>query len=176
MSISGEHMVKPDKSRYVWLYLPSKVDKDRWQTLADKAQIPLSKFCISIIEERLAEEEEFKPSRELAKEIDTLKAENKNLRDDLRQKAIVLERYESELKKYRSQSFIGEDYAGVRRYSKEIIDLLKSCDHADSYRILENLGIDLRESDLVKAVSRQLEELEAYGLIKNEGRSWKWIG
>ena len=169
-------MVKPDKSRYVWLYLPSKADKDRWQALADKAQTPLSKFCISIIEERLAEEEEFKPRRELSQEMETLKAENKNLRDDLHQKAIVMERYEGELKKYRSQSFLGEDYAGVRRYNKEIVDLLKSRGQADSYRILEDLGIDPRESDLVKAVSRQLEELEAYGMVKTDGRTWRWIG
>lgn len=74
MPLSGEHLVKPDKSRYVWLYLPSKVDKDRWQALADKAQIPLSKFCISIIEERLAEENEFKPRRELSRKMETLKA------------------------------------------------------------------------------------------------------
>lgn len=176
MPRSGEKLVKPDKSRYVWLYLPSKADKDRWQALADKAQTPLSKFCISIIEERLAEESEFKPRRELSKEMESLKAENKTLRDDTRQKAIVLERYEGELKKYRSQPFLGEDYAGVRRFSKEIVDLLKSRGQADSYRILEDLGIDPRESELVKAVSRQLEELEAYGIVKTDGRSWQWIG
>jgi len=169
-------VVKPDKSRYVWLYLPSKADKERWQALADAVQNPLSTFCISIIEERLAEEDEFKPRREIAKEIETLKAENKSLREDLRQKVIVIERYEGELKKFRSQAFLGEDYAGVRRYSKEIVDLLKSSGRVDSYRILETLGIDPREGDLVKAVSRQLEELEAYGMVKTDGRSWQWIG
>jgi hypothetical protein len=168
-------LVKPDKSRYVWLYLPSKADKERWQAIADKARSPLSTFCISIIEERLAEEEEFKPRREMAREMEALKAENKALRDDLRQKDIVLERYEVDLKKYRSQSFLNDDYHGVRRYSKEIVDLLKSRGQADSYKILEVLGIDPRESELVKAVSKQLEELEGFGFIKSDGRSWKWI-
>lgn len=168
-------MVKPDKSRYVWLYLPSKADKERWQAEADKVHSPLSNFCISIIEERLAEEEVFKPRREMAREMDALKAENKALRDDLRQKSIVIERYEGELKKFRSQSFTNDDYAGVRRYNKEIVDLLKSRGQADSYKILEALGIDPRESELVKAVSRQLEELEGFGFIKSDGRSWKWI-
>lgn len=168
-------MVKPDKSRYVWLYLPSKADKERWQAVANKAKSPLSTFCISIIEERLAEEEEFKPLRELSRDNEALKAENKALRDDLRQKAIVIERYEADLRKYRSQSFLNEDYRGVRPYSKEIIDLLKSCGQADSYKILEALGIDPRESELVRAVSTQLQELEGFGFIKAEGRSWKWI-
>lgn len=169
-------MVKPDRSRYVWLYLPSKADKERWQALAEKARTPLSTFCISIIEERLAEEEEFKPRRELASDMESLKAENKTLRDDLRQKEIVLERYEGELRRYRSQPFQEEDYKGMRRYSRELVEILKKRGSADSYRLLEALGIDPRESELVKAVSKQLEELEGYKLIKADGRSWLWIG
>ena len=169
-------MVKPDKSRYVWLYLPSKADKERWQALADKATTPLSTFCISIIEERLAEEDEFKPRCEMTREMESLKSENKDLRDDLRQKEIVLERYEAELKRYRSQPFMEEDYKGVRRYSKDLVEILKACGSVDSYRLLEKLGIDPRESELVKAVSKQLEELEDYKLVKSDGKSWKWIG
>jgi hypothetical protein len=46
----------------------------------------------------------------------------------------------------------------------------------DSYRLLEALGIDPRESELVKAVSKQLEELEGYGMIKAEAKGWRWIG
>ena len=44
--------------------------------------------------------------------------------------------------------------------------ILKGRGQVDSYRLLEALGIDPRESELVKAVSKQLEELEAYGIIK----------
>ena len=169
-------MVKPDKSRYVWLYLPSKADKERWQAMADQAKTPLSKFCIELIESTLAENEEFKPRREIVLEMAGLKNEIKVLRDDLRQKSIVLDRYEGELKRYRSQAFTQDDYKGVRRYSREIVDLLKARGKADSYKILEVLGIDPRESDLVKAVSMQLEELEGYGMVKADGRSWQWIG
>jgi hypothetical protein len=46
----------------------------------------------------------------------------------------------------------------------------------DSYGILEALGIDLKDSELVKAISRQLEDLEDYGLIASTPRGWKWIG
>ncbi len=169
-------MVKPDKSRYVWLYLPSKADKERWQAQADKACTPLSKWAIEIIESTLAENEEFKPRREIMHELEVLKKENKALRDDIRQKSIVMERYEGELQKHRSQSFLSEDYQGMRRYNKEIVDLLKSRGQADSYKILETLGIDPRESELVLAVSKQLEELEAFGFVETDGRSWQWIG
>ncbi|MCJ7444074.1 MAG: hypothetical protein MUO26_06025 [Methanotrichaceae archaeon] len=169
-------VVKPDKARYVWLYLPSKADKDRWQALANKAGTPLSTFCTSIIEERLAEEAEFKPRRELAKELEEIRIENKTLREDLHQKTIVLERYEVELKRYRSAAFLQEDFQGTRRYSRELVELLKAKRSIDSYSLLEALNIDPRESDIVKAVSRQLEELEEYGMVKPEGRGWKWIG
>lgn len=160
----------------MWLYLPSKADKERWQAKADKARAPLSKWAIEIIESTLAENEEFKPRREIMLELEALKKENKALRDDVRQKSIVMERYEGELKKYRSQSFLTNDYLGMRPYNKEIVYLLKSRGQADSYKILEALGIDPRESELVRAVSKQLEELEAFGFIETDGRSWKWIG
>jgi Cdc6-like AAA superfamily ATPase len=63
-----------------------KSDGRHWQI---KLKTPLSTFCISIIEERLAEEEEFKPRRELTKEIEGLRSEMKSLRNDLNQKEIV---------------------------------------------------------------------------------------
>jgi hypothetical protein len=176
ISISGDLLVKPDKSRYVWLYLPSKADKERWQTEADKAKTPLSKFCIEIIESTLAENDEFKPRREMAKELDGLKGENKALQGDIRQKTIVIDRYEAELKRYRSEAFLDGGYQGVRRYPKELVEVLKARGSVDNYRLLEDLEIDPKQSDLVKAVSLQLEELEEYGMIKADGRGWRWIG
>jgi hypothetical protein len=169
-------LVKPDKSRYVWLYLPSKADKERWQSEAEKAKIPLSKFCIELIESTLAENDEFKPRSEMAKELDALKRENKALHDDLRQKAIVIDRYEAELKRFRSEAFLDKGYQGVRRYPRELVEVLKARGSVDNYRLLEDLEINPKESDLVKAVSNQLEELEEYGMIKAEGRGWRWIG
>jgi hypothetical protein len=131
---------------------------------------------IEIVESTLAENEEFQPRREMVKELESLRNETRSLRDELRQNNIVLERYEAELKRFRSQAFLEEDYQGMRRYSKEIVDIFKARGQVDSYRLLEELGIDPRESDLVKAVSKQLEELEGYGMIKQYGRGWKWMG
>jgi hypothetical protein len=167
---------RPDPTRYTYVYHPSRPHKERWEKLAAKAHTSLSKFIIGIVDGVVDEEEEFKPRREAVREMESLKAENKSLRDDLKQKEIVLERYETELKRYRSQSFLEEDYQGRRRYSKELVEILKGRGFADSYRLLEVLGIDPRESDLVKAVSMQLEELEGYGMIKPEGKGWRWIG
>jgi hypothetical protein len=169
-------MVMPDKSRYVYLYLPSAEDKTRWDKLAKDAGVPLSKFVIEVFESALAENSDFKPRGELVKEIGKLRSENKELRDDVKQKKIVLEKYENELKRYRSEAFLDDQFNGVRKYSTRIIDILKRGVTIDSYKLLEELGIDLKDTELVSAVSSQLEELESYGLVTNTSRGWRWIG
>jgi len=167
-------LVKPDKSRYVYLYLPSQADKARWEKLAEDAKTPLSKFIIEIVESALSEDAVLKPRGELMKEISGLAQENKELRDELRLKNVVIDRYEDELKRYRSAAFLDSDFDGVRKHQKELVDLLKKGGTYDSYRILEALGIKPTDSDLVKAVSSQLEDLEAYGMIESTSKGWKW--
>jgi len=169
-------MVKPDKSRYVWLYLPSQSDKARWSGLAERAKVPLSRFIIEIVENALAEESDLKPRGEIVKELSKLKEETKRMADDLRIKNIVLEKYENELKRYRSEPFLINEFQGTRKYSKELITLLKQHDTLDSYRILEALGINPEEADLVKGVSTELEALENYGLVVSTKRGWRWVG
>ena len=168
-------MVMPDKSRYVYVYLPSLEDKKRWEKLAEEAKVPLSKFVIEMVEDSLAESE-FKPRAEMTKELGKLRADNKQLRDELKLKNIVLEKYETELKRYRSEAFLEDKFDGVRKYNKEIIANLKRGGVVDSYSLLEQLGINQKDSDLVKAVSKQLEDLETYGLIASTPRGWGWVG
>lgn len=168
-------MVMPDKSRYVYLYLPSAEDKARWDSLAKEAGVPLSKFVIEVVESALAENSDFKPRGELVKEIGKLRTENKELRDDLKQKKVVIAKYETDLKRYRSEAFLDDQYKGVRKYSKQILEILRRGVTVDSYKLLEELDIDPKDSDLVSAVSKQLEELEGYGLVANTSRGWRWI-
>jgi hypothetical protein len=164
----------PDKSRYVYLYLPSQSDKERWEKLAKEAKAPLSKFIIEIVESTLSEDADYKTRGELVKEISGLRQENKGLRDELRLKNVVIERYEEELKRYRSAAFLKEGFDGVRKYHMELVDLLKRGGTYDSYRILDALGINPTDSDLIKAISSQLEDLEAYGMIESTSKGWKW--
>jgi septal ring factor EnvC (AmiA/AmiB activator) len=168
-------VVKPDKSRYIWLYCRSKAQKDEWQALAGKANTPLSVWCTSIIEERIAEDEDHRPRHKIVKELESLKADNKALRDDLRQKEVVLQRYEAELRRYRAEPFQTEAFKGVRTFSKELVDILKARGSVGSYQILELLGIRPDEPQAIKAVSKQLEELEKFNLVKADGKGWQWI-
>ncbi len=168
-------MVKPDRSRYIWLYCKSKAQKEQWQAIAKKADTPLSTWCASIIEERIAEEDGLIPRHKIAKELESLKAENKTLREDLRQKEVVLQRYEVELRRYRAEPFQEDQFHGMRTYSRELVDILKARGHVGSYQILELLGIAPGEAEAIKAVSKQLEELEKFNLIKADGKGWQWI-
>lgn len=169
-------MVKPDRSRYIWVYANSKAQKEQWQALANKAKTPLSAWCVSIIEERIAEEDGGQPRRKLIKDMETLKAENKALRDDLRQKEVVLQRYEAELRRYRSEPFQADQFQGVRPYSREIVEILKARGHVGSYQILELLGVAPGEAEAIKSVSKQLEELGKFNLVKADGKGWQWTG
>jgi hypothetical protein len=169
-------LVKPDKSRYVYLYLPSAAEKAKWEKLANEAGVPLTKFVIEIVQDALSEDIEVRPRGELTKEITALRKEIKGLRDELKLKTIVLDKYESELKRYRSAAFLENSFEGTRKHSKELLDLLKRGEIMDSYKILESLGIDLRDSELVKAISKQLEDLEAYGIIASTPKGWRWVG
>jgi hypothetical protein len=142
--------------------------------LAKEAKTPLSKFIIEIVESTISEDIDFKPRGELVKEISGLRQENKEIHDELRLKNVVIERYEEELKRYRSAAFLEKGFEGVRKYHRELVDLLKRGGTYDSYRILDALGIKPTESDLVKAISSQLEDLEAYGMIESTSKGWKW--
>ncbi|WP_316967063.1 hypothetical protein [Candidatus Methanocrinis natronophilus] len=153
-------MVEPDKSLYVYVYLPFAEDKKRWDNLASEAEVPLSKFVIEIVENALADEAEIKPRAEFVKQLGSLRDEIRNLQEELKPKNIVLDKYENELKRYRTAAFVEDDFEGARKYSRELIKILKRCDLVDNYRLFEELGIDPREADLVKAVSTELENLE----------------
>lgn len=168
-------MVKPDRSRYIWVYANSKAQKDQWQALADKAKTPLSAWCVSIIEERISEDEGARPRHKITKELESLKEEVKILREDLRQKEVVLQRYEAELRRYRAEPFKDDQFKGIRPYSRELVEILKKRGHVGSYQILELLGITPGEAEVIKAVSKQLEELEKFNLIKADGKGWQWI-
>jgi oligoendopeptidase F len=88
----------------------------------------------------------------------------------------LAENLDNELKRYRAQPFLEEAFEGVRRFDKDLIELLKKGGSYTQEQILAHLNIDPSDVKLVKAVDKQLETLEAYGLVEYKGRGWKWTG
>lgn len=166
------------KERSIYVYLPSHKMVKAWKKRAKKQGASISKFVIEHVENSLQQEEDptFKPRGELVKKISELRAEMKELKEDNRQKRIVIERQENELRRYRAEPFLEEGFASVRKYDRELIEILKKRGVVDSEELLRELGIDPRDSELVKAVSQQLENLEAYGLVTATKRGWRGEG
>jgi hypothetical protein len=163
----------PDKTRYTYVYHPSRPHKERWEKLAAKAHTSLSKYIISIVDEVIDEKDE--PAPRHVRELDGLKNEIKSLREDLQRKNIIIERYEDELKRYRAEPWTASDFAGSRRLSEDLVRVLKTRGSMDKFQLLEVLGIDLRETDLIKAISGQLETLEVFGMVKAEKDNLRWV-
>jgi len=88
---------------------------------------------------------------------------------------LALERVENELERYRAEPFLEESFKGIRRYDRRLIELLKKGDTVDSDHLLRLLKISPRDTPLVKAITKQLENLEAYGLAEKTLRGWRWV-
>jgi len=166
------------KERSIYVYLPSHEMVRDWKKQAKKQGVSISKFVIEHVENSLQQEEDpsYSSRGELVNELCKLKDELKDLKSDNRQKKVVIDRLENELRRYRSEVFLEEGFEGVRTYDKELVGILKQREVIDDGGLLRELNIDPRESDLVKAVSKQLENLEAYGLVAFTRRGWRWIG
>lgn len=166
------------KQRAIYVYLPSIEQKERWQRYAEKQGISISKFVIEYVENSLRQEEEpgYKSRGELWKETNELRQQVKELEKKNRLLELVVDRLEQELRKYRAKPFLEEEFEGVRTYEKELIKVLRSRTVVTDDQILSQLGIDPSEYDAIKAISKQLENLGAYGLVRHSSRGWKWIG
>jgi len=166
-------MGRPEKERYIYLYAVSVEEKARYEDLAKQAGVPLSKFLLSLIEEGLARKNEAGSKIKLVEERRALADENKRLRDETKVKNLMLEKYESEIRRLRSADFLSNDFKGRRHHDPELIASLKRGPVHDR-KLMEILNISDPED--VKALSRQLEDLEAYGIIAKGSSGWRWLG
>lgn len=167
------------KDRTVYVYLPSFGMLEDWKKRARAAKTSLSKFIIERVEDSIRKEEDeegYLSRLELIRRLKKAEDELKELIKENRMLRKLVENQEKELKRYRSEPFLAKRFEGIRRYDKELIQLLKSGKSYNAEEILLRLDIDHSNTDLVKAISNQLEVLEAYGLVEYSGRGWRWKG
>jgi hypothetical protein len=170
--------------RAIYVYLPTVDMAQEWKSLADKARISISKFVTEHVENSLKQEQErsrYASRAELLKQIKERDDEIARLKQEVKLLKMLSENLDNELKKYRAQPFLAESstaskFEGVREYDKELIELLKKTGHIDNDSLLKELGIRPKDLDLVKAIRKQLRNLEAYGLVSSTARGWKWLG
>jgi hypothetical protein len=86
-----------------------------------------------------------------------------------------LEIMQAEVYKQRFADFEQVDALGMHSYDRALVDMLKRGKVLDFQEILGGLGIDPRDSQAVKLVSNQLEELKRFGLIRESAHGWRWL-
>ncbi len=166
------------RDRSVYVYVPSVQILQDWKGKAKKSRIPLSKFVLEHVNNSLRQEEgeeTYKPRAELIEELRKKDEEIQKITRENEILRLALERVETELRRYRAEPFLDENFRGTRKYDKKLIELLKKGEDVDSDHLLRLLRVSPKDTDLVKAVSKQLENLEAYGLIQKTRRGWRWM-
>ncbi len=99
-----------------------------WKARAKKSKVSISQFVYEHVTNSLRQEdgeESYKPRAEL---IDELHHKDEALKKLTRENEITnlaLERVESELRRYRSEPFLQENFRGIRKYDLKLIELLK---------------------------------------------------
>jgi len=177
MALKREGKTKTIKKRSIYVYLPSLEMVDEWKQKAEKTGTSISKFVIERVEDSIRREEgeEGYISRlELIEKLGKQEDELKKLREDNRLLRKLVDNLDKELKRYRAQPFLEEEYQGIRSFDKELIQLLKKGEQLGDEEILAQLNIEPSDVEMVKAVSNQLNALESYGLLEFKGRGWKW--
>ena len=167
------------KERAVYVYLPSLGMVEDWKRRAKKAGVSISKFVIERVEESIRREEGeegYLSRAELIKRLRDAEEELKKVKNENRLLKKLAENLDNELRRYRAQPFLEKAFEGVRRFDRDLIELLRKGGSYTEEQILTHLNIDPSDTDLVKAVSKQLETLEGYGLLEYKGRGWKWKG
>ena len=166
------------KQRSIYVYLQSIEMAGEWKRLAKKAKLPISRFVIEHVENSLAQEEKqgYPDRAKMIKQLKEKDDEIAKLREDNRLLKTLSQKLDVELRRYRAQPILEENFQGVRTYDKELIDLLKKKGMIDSDHILQELGVNPKDAMLVKAINKQLENLQKYGLVQPTSRGWRWVG
>lgn len=115
-----------------------------------------------------------KTRAELQEELQSRKERVNELETELRRKKKLIEALEEEVRKHRSKEFLQEPGPKTREYDEELIQVLKTSTTVENDEILNRLDVDHGETEAVKAINKQLELLESYGLVKSTKRGWRW--
>ena len=165
------------KERTVYIYMPSFEMLDDWKKRSRAAHISLSRFVLDRVEDSIRKEEGEEGYVSRIQLIERLKKEEDELKDMIKENRLLkklAENQESELKRFRAEPFLSVNFEGTRKYDTDLIQLLKRGESYSADEILSRMGIERSNVDLIKAINRQLEVLEGYGLVTYSGRGWRW--
>ena len=166
-------MPRPEQIQFL-IYPPSKELIEEWRAASRKNGTSLNNYIIEMVEKsRRSENSNQRP--DLSKELSDMKEDNSKLRNELRIKDLILQKYESELYALRHKAFSDQDQQGQREYDEKLVVALRRGRTMGEREIYSELGIDPRDAEAVKLVSNQLKGLMRYGLVEETSLGWRWI-
>jgi hypothetical protein len=151
------------RSKILEIYFSSPADKKRIMEKAKESGSTTSKYIQNLIEESYREKPVICDTKERDEEI-------RVLQNDLHLRDIRISQQDQELARLRAQAW---SIDGARQVDMRLIEVLKA-GPIQVYRLLEALGVDSHDVELIGAYSRQLEMLEAHGVVKKNSNGWSW--
>jgi len=161
------------RGRIASIYFRSSEELQQFAEEAKAAGCPLSTYILEMVTK--AREAAHARPQEISKDLEDMKRELRAARKENREKELLLEHYETELFKLRNQMFAQPEASDHRKYETHLIAMLQEGRTLSSYKILQDLGVDPNDSDAVRLISSQLEELRKFGLVKENANGWRWL-
>ncbi|MCK5773847.1 MAG: hypothetical protein KAH57_08675 [Thermoplasmata archaeon] len=166
------------KKRRVDVYLRSEEQKGRWNKYAKGQKMSLSKLIIDTVEARIGGDlmNQIKIKETLTDKIKKLMDENDSLKVQYNRSENYISILEREMNRSKNVSF-SEPGPGIHKYHEELIRVLKDSNNpVSNNNILKQIRIDPADTEVVAGISKQLDALKSYGLIKYGSRGWIWNG
>ena len=172
---------KAIKQRTVYVYLPSKDIMEDWKAKAREAGMSVSKFIIQNVREALREKDDptYRAPEELRKEMIELQKDNDSLREELRQKRMLVRRMDEDLRAARAslaRPFLEKGYKGEREYEARLVKILMERRFLTHDEVLDEIGVRPDDAEMADAIGAQIEQLERYELVQQTPKGIKWIG
>jgi FtsZ-binding cell division protein ZapB len=168
-------MTRPeDSARRVEIYFGSAREKKEFVEWAKKAGSCLSPYIVSKLRDIRAVEARRKPTAMLMpREIDSLREENRTLREDLAALKQQVDSLQQSEDRERDMAHLDNEEDEVV-YNAKLVELIVDKGPVHTTTILTLLGI---EDDLQRCegIAKQLESLEGHGLIRKGSRGWRWL-
>ena len=173
---------KTSRKRSITVYPPTQQMKENWFKIAKQEGQSVSNFVIEVIESYIQDGNSANPKKNLLKNIETIQEQNETLRCEnieLQKKVDTLDtltnRYEEQLQSNRNKAFIENDKkARIRDYQKNLSELFLQKTSISENEIIDLLHIDPQDTETLKAINKQIEELEDYGVLQKIRGGWRW--
>lgn len=182
------------KRKSISIYLPTDEMVDRWKRLAEKAGLSLSQYVQDIVEDHIKKFEETIDPNDLGGQIEKIKelinyvekqqSDIEKQQSDMEKQIKMIrdrdnrakERLEEGIREEIIKAFReGDIFEGIREYDAALITLLKKKGVVKEDELMDLLHIDHDDTESVKIVNQQLDNLLGSNLIKRSNGNIIWV-